>query len=86
MDPGANSALQNPPIAPGTLIISTDVIATQSLTWARRLALIALTFIALAMLAKAALATGGIVVSWRTPPLDQSTGVALAAIAYVLSR
>jgi hypothetical protein len=38
------------------------------------------------MLAKAALAMAGIAVAWRTPPLDQSTGIALAALAYVVSR
>ncbi len=28
----------------------------------------------------------GVPIAWRTPPMDQNTGVALAAMAYVLSR
>ena len=61
-------------------------IADHVLTWARRLAVLALTLIALAMLARVGLGALGIAVQWRLPPLDQSTGVALAALAYVLSR
>jgi hypothetical protein len=51
-------------------------------TWTRRIGLLALVITAMLMALKGL----GVPISWRTPPLDQSTGIALAAIAYVLSR
>jgi hypothetical protein len=50
--------------------------------WTKRIGLLAL-LIVVALMALKAL---GVPVPWRTPNLDQSTGIALAALAYVLSR
>jgi hypothetical protein len=50
--------------------------------WTKRIGLIALAIIALMMVLKAI----GVPIAWRTPALDQSTGIALAALAYVLHR
>lgn len=48
--------------------------------WTKRIGQIALLLI-VAMMALKAL---GVPILWRTPNLDQSTGIALAALAYVL--
>lgn len=50
--------------------------------WTKRIGLLALAILAALMAVKAL----GAPIVWRTPALDQSSGIAMAALAYVLSR
>ncbi len=50
--------------------------------WTKRIGFLALLIVAAIMALKAL----GVPIAWRTPALDQSSGIAIAALAYVLSR
>lgn len=50
--------------------------------WTKRIGLLALLILAALMAFKAL----GAPIAWRTPALDQSSGIAMAALAYVLSK
>ena len=50
--------------------------------WTKRIGFLALALVAALMALKAL----GAPIMWRTPNLDQSSGIALAALAYVLSK
>jgi hypothetical protein len=66
--------------------ITIDAAIGHIITWTRRLGIIAVTVIAALMAVRVLAGLAGVPVLPRLPPLDQSTGVALAALAYVLSR
>lgn len=64
--------------------MNTNQVVDQASAWIKRITLICLLLLAASMIVKAALGLFGITAPWRSPPLDQTTGIALAALAYVL--